>query len=58
LPPDATIEAVRAAYEEARKKYDPDLVEHLGFDVKEHFAEKSRTVERAYRMLTDGAQIG
>ena len=51
LPPDATVDEVRAAYEEARKKYDPDLVEHLGFDVKEHFAEKFRTVERAYQMI-------
>ena len=51
LPPDATVDQARAAYEEARKKYDPDLVEHLGFDVKEHFAEKFRTVERAYRMI-------
>jgi hypothetical protein len=51
LPPDATADQVRAAYDAARKKYDPDLVEHLGFDVKEHFAEKFRTVERAYRMI-------
>ena len=51
LPPDATIDEVRAAYQEARMKYDPDLVEHLGFDVKEHFAEKFRTIERAYRMI-------
>ena len=52
VPPDATVAEVRAAYEEARKKYDPDLVEHLGFDVKEHFAEKFRTIERAYLILT------
>ena len=57
LPPDATADQVRAAYEEARQKYDPDLVEHLGFDVKEHFAERFKTVERAYRMITGAPGI-
>lgn len=51
LAPDATADQVRAAYEEARLKYHPDMVEHLGLDVKEHFAEKFRTVERAYQMI-------
>jgi hypothetical protein len=45
-------EAIRAAYEEARKKYDADLVSHLGADVQRHYAEKAAAVERAYQMLT------
>jgi hypothetical protein len=46
---------VRAAYEEARQKYDPEQVAHLGDDAQMHFAEKLRVVERAYRMLASGA---
>jgi hypothetical protein len=51
LTSDASQDEVRAAYDAARMKYDPDLVEHLGFDVKEHYAEKFRTAERAYQMI-------
>jgi len=47
----STEQQLRAAFEEARSKYDPEQVSHLGVDVQEHFAEKSRAVERAYRML-------
>jgi len=47
----ASDEDVRAAYEEAKVKYDPELVADLGYDAKEHFKKKSRAVERAYRML-------
>jgi len=55
LPPDASGDQVRAAYEEARLKYDPDQVAHLGNDAQEHFAAKFRTIERAYRLL-NGAE--
>jgi len=51
----ATDGQVRAAYEEARQKYDPEQVAHLGDDAQMHFAEKLRAVERAYRMLASGA---
>ncbi len=47
----ATDEQVRAAFEAARSKYDPEQVAHLGDDVQQHYAEKSRAAERAYRML-------
>jgi len=47
----ASDEDLRAAYEEAKVKYDPALVADLGDDAKEHFKKKLRAVERAYRML-------
>jgi DnaJ-domain-containing protein 1 len=51
VAPHSTEQQLRAAFEEARSKYDPEQVSHLGVDVQEHYAEKSRAVERAYRML-------
>jgi hypothetical protein len=51
LAPDASGDQVRAAYEEAKLKYDPDQVAHLGDDAQAHYAAKSRTAERAYQML-------
>ena len=42
---------VRAAFEKARSKYDPEEVAHLGADAQEHFAAKLRMAERAYQML-------
>jgi hypothetical protein len=55
LAPDATEGQVRAAYEAARQKYDPEQVAHLGDDAQLHFAEKARAAERAYRMLAGEA---
>jgi DnaJ-domain-containing protein 1 len=52
----ATVGQVRAAYEEARQKYDPQQVAHLGDDVQTHYAEKSRAAERAYQMLAGDAE--
>lgn len=51
LAPDASGDEVRAAYELARLKYDPDQVAHLGDDAQAHYAAKSRAAERAYQML-------
>jgi len=51
LPPDASGDDVRAAYQAARLKYDPDQVAHLGDDAQAHYAAKSRAAERAYQML-------
>ena len=51
LTPDASDDDVRAAFDAARSKYDPQQVAHLGFDVRNHYKAKSRAVERAYRML-------
>jgi len=44
-------EELRAAYEDLKVKYDPEEVAHLGDDAKQHFAAKSRAIERAYQML-------
>jgi hypothetical protein len=51
LVPNAGGDLVRAAYEQARLKYAPDQVAHLGDDAQAHFAAKSRAIERAYKML-------
>jgi flagellar biosynthesis GTPase FlhF len=52
VPRDASKEAIRAAYEEAKSKYDSDLVSSLGADVQEYFKAKAQAVERAYQQLT------
>jgi DnaJ-domain-containing protein 1 len=49
---DATQEAVRAAYQEAKLKYDPEQVAHLGAELQEHFKAKAKAVEEAYQQLT------
>ena len=41
-----------AAYEGAKAKCDPDLVSHLGYEVREHFEAKLQAIERAFQMLT------
>jgi hypothetical protein len=50
---DAGLEDIRAAYEQARTKYDPDLVSHLGDEARAHFQAKAESVERAYQILSD-----
>jgi len=49
---DATQEAIRVAYQEAKLKYDPDQVAHLGAELQEHFKAKAEAVEQAYQQLT------
>ena len=51
LPQGAGDAEIRAAYEEARLKYDPAEVAHLGYDAKQHFARRWRAIERAYQLL-------
>jgi hypothetical protein len=51
VPRDTTPEDLRAAYEQARSRYDQDTVSHLGIDVQQHFRDKARAVDRAYQML-------
>jgi hypothetical protein len=51
VPRESTPEALRAAYEQARSRYDHDTVSHLGIDVQQHFRDKARAVDRAYQML-------
>jgi hypothetical protein len=52
LTPDAGPEAIRAAYEEARARYDASHVAHLSDEVQTHFSRKAEAVERAYHMLS------
>jgi hypothetical protein len=54
LPADASAETIRAAYEQAKSKYDADHVAHLSAEVQEHFRAKAEAVERAYLLLTTG----
>jgi len=51
VPRDTSPESIRAAYEQARLKYNEDTVAHLGIDVQEHFRAKAEAVDRAYQML-------
>ena len=53
VPPDAGLDDIRAAYEQAKTKYDPDLVSHLGDEARAHFQTKADSVERAYQMISD-----
>jgi hypothetical protein len=52
VPRGASKDDIRAAYEGAKAKCDPDLVSHLGYEVREHFVAKLQAVERAFQMLT------
>jgi len=51
----AAREAIDAAYQDARSKYDPDQVGYLGDELQEHFKSKAKAVERAYQLLTESA---
>jgi hypothetical protein len=48
---DITSDDLRAAYEQARLKYDENSVAHLSDEVQQHFREKALAVDRAYQML-------
>jgi DnaJ-domain-containing protein 1 len=50
----ASADAVRAAYDEAVKKYDPTLVADMGMELQDHFRAKAEAVERAYQQITAG----
>jgi hypothetical protein len=52
---DATAEAIRAAYEEARSKFSPDLVAGMSNELQEHFKARADAVERAFQTLTTPA---
>ena len=51
LAPGASADAIRAAYEQARAKYDPSQYEHFGGELQAHFKAKADAVERAFQML-------
>jgi hypothetical protein len=48
---EASPDNLRAAYQEAKSKYDQDGVAHLGIDVQEHFKARAQAVDQAYQML-------
>lgn len=48
---DATREQIHAAYEQARQKYSPELVSHLGSELQELYRTKAQAVERARELL-------
>jgi hypothetical protein len=51
LAPDATADQVRAAYQQAKAKYDASQYEHFGGELQAHFKAKAEAVERAFQML-------
>lgn len=51
LPASPTDEQIRKAYDEARAKYAPDQVSHLGMELQDHYRKKLESVERAFEML-------
>ena len=54
VPPEASQEDIGAAYQQAKTKYDPDLVSYLGDETQAHFRAKVEAIERAYQVLTNG----
>lgn len=51
LTADATPDQVRAAYEQAKAKYDASQYEHFGGELQAHFKAKAEAIERAFEML-------
>ena len=51
VPPDAAPDQIRAAYEQAKAKYDASQYEHFGGELQAHFKAKAEAVERAFQML-------
>ena len=47
------LDAIRAAYELAKTKYDCERVAGFGFEVKQHYMAKAQVVDRAFQMLSD-----
>jgi hypothetical protein len=48
---DAGPDEIYAAYQQAKAKYDPDFVSHLGSDAQEHFKNKAQAIDAAYQQL-------
>jgi hypothetical protein len=51
LPRDAGLAAIETAYQEARAKYDLELVADLGVELQDHYRRKGQAAQRAYEML-------
>jgi flagellar biosynthesis GTPase FlhF len=52
IPSEAGPDAIRAAYQQAMTRFDPQLVEFLGDEAQAHFKTKAQSIERAYHMLS------
>jgi hypothetical protein len=52
VPRDASDDAIRAAYEEAKVKYDPSQVDGLSPEVQQHYKTKREAADLAYQTLT------
>jgi preprotein translocase subunit Sec63 len=50
---DASKEVIRAAYQEAKAKYDPELLTHLSVEVQEHLKARAQAVDLAHQKLTE-----
>jgi colicin import membrane protein len=55
IQPGVDADAIRAAYEAGKAKYDAEQVSHLSPEVQHHYQAKAAAVERAYLMLTTTA---
>jgi hypothetical protein len=53
VPHDANADVLRAAYNQARSKYDLRHVEGLGDEIKQHYSLKAQEVDRAFQVLAD-----
>jgi flagellar biosynthesis GTPase FlhF len=53
VPRDASKEVISAAYQEAKLKYDPDLLTHLSVEVQEHLKARAQAVDLAHQKLTE-----
>jgi preprotein translocase subunit Sec63 len=51
IMPDATPEEIRAAYEDAKLKFDPSRVSHLSAEVQKYFKARALALDRAYQLL-------
>jgi hypothetical protein len=53
VPHGASRDAIGAAYQKAKLKYDPDQVAHLSAEVQAHYRAKAEAVDRAHQKLTE-----
>jgi peroxiredoxin len=53
LEPQASREAVEAAYQRQRERYNPERVAELDADVRQVAAQRTAEIEQAYRILSD-----
>jgi hypothetical protein len=51
VPRTAGAAEIEAAYQEAKAKYDPELVSGLSSELQEHFRKKGEAAQRAYELL-------